>query len=518
MRFLTAGSDGILVELADLGGALALLDGLQAERPKGVTELVPAARTLLLRFDPLTTTRAALEAELATRDVTPGPARAGRLIEIPVAYDGEDLAEVAELLGWSVETLIRRHAGAEFTVAFTGFAPGFAYMTCSDEAFDVPRRKSPRLRIPAGSVALAGKFGGIYPSDSPGGWQILGTTPLAMWDLSRPQPALLAPGDRVVFRDITKGGSVPVAVPTRSVDPAPVTPAITLLQSAAPVLVQDSGRSGQAAQGVATSGALDQRALRDLNRLLGNPPGTPALELTFGGASFRAEKALTLGMSGAPVSLHLETAAGARRSLPFGEALALDAGDKLHIGAPKEGMLSYLGLRGGFDIAPVLGSRSRDTLAKVGPEPLAPGAGLALGTAPLRPVESALSPRDLPQVGQIVTLDVHLGPRDDWFTEAGLARFTSQLWHVSNEISRTGKRLQGEEPLERRDNAELPSEATVPGAIQVPHSGQPVLFLKDHPLTGGYPVIACIADHHLDLAAQIPPGACIRFHPISKGA
>uniref|UniRef100_UPI0033352F41 5-oxoprolinase subunit B family protein n=1 Tax=Mesorhizobium sp. M0050 TaxID=2956861 RepID=UPI0033352F41 len=131
------------------------------------------------------------------------------MFDIPVVYDGEDLDDVAELLGWSVDELISRHIDATYTVAFTGFAPGFAYMTCDDPAFDVPRRNNPRLRIPAGSVALGGKFGGIYPADSPGGWQLLGRTPLKMWDANRSPAALLALGDRVRFRDMAKGAAVP---------------------------------------------------------------------------------------------------------------------------------------------------------------------------------------------------------------------------------------------------------------------------------------------------------------------
>ncbi len=206
LRFLPVGDYGLLVELDDLHTTLTLLDALQADRPDGVVELIPAARTLMVRFDTHVTNRASLVETIAHIDLSAKSSRLGEVFEIPVSYGGEDLNDVAELLGLSVEELIRRHTEATYTVAFTGFAPGFAYMTSDDPVFDVPRRKSPRVRIPAGSVALGGKFGGIYPSDSPGGWQLLGRTELRMWDTNRSRAAFLAPGDRVHFCDIAKGG------------------------------------------------------------------------------------------------------------------------------------------------------------------------------------------------------------------------------------------------------------------------------------------------------------------------
>ena len=150
LRFLPAGSDSFLIELADLETAQALFDRLQEKGLSGVKELIPAARTVMVRFDPLETDRAQLADLIAGMDLSVRMAREGSFFEIPVVYDGEDLGDVAGLLGWTVEELIRRHSEAIFTVAFTGFAPGFSYMTCDDPAFDVPRRKSPRVRIPAG--------------------------------------------------------------------------------------------------------------------------------------------------------------------------------------------------------------------------------------------------------------------------------------------------------------------------------------------------------------------------------
>jgi allophanate hydrolase subunit 2 len=177
-------------------------------------------------------------------------------------------------------------------------------------------------------------------------------------------------------------------------------------------------------------------------------------------------------------------------------------------------MRSYLAVRGGFLVEPVLGSAATDTLAKIGPEAIQAGSVLVPGDQASGAVDPAppVPPR-LPRAGEVVTLDVVLGPRTDWFTQGGVETLRTQEWEVTPESSRVGMRLSGAVAIERRDQAELPSEGTALGAIQVPHTGQPVLFLADHPLTGGYPVIGVVAQHHLDLAGQIPIGARIRFNP-----
>lgn len=517
LRLLPAGSDTFLVELDDLATTLTLLDGLRAARPAGIIELVPAARTLMVRYDPLVTDRAHLVGAIASIDLSVRSTRQGQTFEILVAYDGEDLVDVAEMLGWKVEELIRRHTQATYTVAFTGFAPGFAYLTCDDPDFDVPRRKSPRVRIPAGSVALGGKFGGIYPSDSPGGWQLVGRTPLKMWDVCRPRAALLTPGDRVRFREIAKGAVAPVAVNLEK-QPETASPAAGLVVTRAdrPALYQDLGRPGMADQGVAESGALDRASLIGANLCVGNQWDAAVIEIAFGGFGLRADLPVTLAVTGAPAPLSIRTADGRIVLAPFGRPFALDAGDDLTLGLPPEGMRSYLALRGGFAVESLLGSASSDTLAKIGPAPIATGRLLAPAKEPAAAVDPFRPARvSLPKAGEIVTLDVLLGPRTDWFTDKGVETLLSQEWQVTAESSRVGMRLAGAEPLERRNAAELPPEGTALGSIQVPHSGQPVLFLADHPLTGGYPVIGVVARHHLDLAGQIPIGANIRFNAVA---
>lgn len=202
MRLLPAGDRGVLVEVDDLTAVLALHARLAAADLAGVVDLVPAARTVLVVLDPTATTPAAVAD--AVRMLPPGgpTARAadGPLVEVPVVYDGPDLAEVGRLTGWGAEQVVRRHTGTTWTVAFGGFAPGFAYAVADGgPAWQVPRRAEPRTRVPAGSVALADAWTGVYPNASPGGWQLVGRTDAPLWDLHRAPPALLHAGTRVRF-------------------------------------------------------------------------------------------------------------------------------------------------------------------------------------------------------------------------------------------------------------------------------------------------------------------------------
>ncbi|MBU6450098.1 MAG: allophanate hydrolase subunit 1, partial [Rhodospirillales bacterium] len=181
MRFLPLNQSSFLVELQNLEETQALFRALRAQPLPGVEEIVPAARTLMVRFSPEAVKAEALAGQITRLNFTSALPPEGPLVEVPVVYDGEDLAEVAKLTGLSVAEIIRRHSEAEYTVAFCGFAPGFGYLTGGDIVLRVPRRKTPRTRIPAGAVALAGEFTGVYPRESPGGWQLIGTTPLQMW-------------------------------------------------------------------------------------------------------------------------------------------------------------------------------------------------------------------------------------------------------------------------------------------------------------------------------------------------
>jgi KipI family sensor histidine kinase inhibitor len=191
-----AGDRGALVDLPDNAGAVRLARLLRRERPD-LVDVVVGHTTVLVTWLP--GADAGDLSAVAERALVPEPGRIGRRIEIPVTYDGADLEPVAQLIGVSPEEVIARHMAAEHVAAFLGFQPGFAYLVGGDELLQVPRLDEPRTRVPAGSVAIAGPYSGVYPRESPGGWRLLGTTTAVMFDPTREDPALLAPGDLVRF-------------------------------------------------------------------------------------------------------------------------------------------------------------------------------------------------------------------------------------------------------------------------------------------------------------------------------
>jgi KipI family sensor histidine kinase inhibitor len=202
MRFLTAGTRAVLVELDGLEEVSGLHRSLRDSPPPGAVEFVPAARTLLVTFDPAATTPEGLSAAIAARRVSTTELSDRGLVEIPVVYDGADLAEVARATGLSSREVVQRHTAGRYTVAFGGFAPGFAYLSGLDPLLLLPRRPVPRTRVASGSVAIADRFTSVYPRESPGGWHLLGRTGTAMWDLHRDPPAFLTPGRQVRFVEV----------------------------------------------------------------------------------------------------------------------------------------------------------------------------------------------------------------------------------------------------------------------------------------------------------------------------
>ena len=522
MRILPASDRALLVEAADLDEAMRL--NLSWDGVPGVVERVPGARTVLVRFDPVRVSAAELSAALESTRVDAEHVPHTREVTIPVRYDGEDLDEVASLLGVSAEEIVNRHLAAQWQVAFSGFAPGFGYTVGSDPLFDVPRRSSPRTRVPAGSVALAGHFTGVYPRESPGGWQLIGRTDAVMWDIDRDPPALLSPGTLVRFESVRAAASA--AGGSRPAEPMPAPGgadsgakgrSIEVVRPSLQLLVQDLGRFGHAALGVSASGVADRTAARDANRAVGNEPNGGVLE-SVGGCVLRFRGNGVAAVAGAIGELTLTDAEGVARTVEHGAPFATVDGDVLVLGHPTHGLRYVVAARGGIIASEALGSVASDTLAGLGPAPLGAGDVLGIGSAEPWAVEPVTLPRDLPASGDLVTLDITLGPRDDWFTAAAVDTLTAQEWTVTPRSDRVGIRLHGETPLERAIPGELPSEGAVNGAIQVPPDGQPVLFLPDHPLTGGYPIIGALTDHSLDLAGQLPPGVRIRFHVLGESS
>lgn len=518
-----AGARALLVEADGLDDVLALHAHLTEHPLPGQTDVLAAASTVLVGFATPQAAHAAAGRIAALAPAAPERSEAAE-IEIDVVYDGEDLAAVAELCGMSTEALVSTHTSAAWVGAFGGFAPGFTYCTADPAPLDVPRRTSPRTSVPAGSVAVAGRFSAVYPRASPGGWQLLGRTAATMWDLDRERPALVRPGDAVRYRAVRElvtatGPAYGPGTETAGVeDPAAAERALVVREPGMLTLIQDAGRPGHGDLGVAASGAADPAAVAAANAAVGNGPGDAVLEVLLGGLAVTARGHHVLALAGAPAPATITGADGARAAAPHdGRAFPLYDGQTLALEAPATGLRTYVAIRGGITAPATLGSRSTDTLSGIGSAALRPADVLPVGPTaglPVVPHPAAEPPRPLPAPGTVTELRAVLGPRDDWFDQAGIDALAAQDWVVTPRSDRVGVRLapaDGGRVISRARDGELPSEGVVTGSLQVPPSGEPVLFLADHPVTGGYPIIAVVREEDLALAAQAPPGARLRI-------
>jgi biotin-dependent carboxylase-like uncharacterized protein len=281
---------------------------------------------------------------------------------------------------------------------------------------------------------------------------------------------------------------------------------IEILSTGPLATVQDLGRLGHTALGVSRSGAADQDAHRFANRLVGNDEAAATIEFTLGGAVIRLRRAATIAVTGPPCALSVTDDGGGNHPMSTGETASLAAGTVVRLGVPATGVRNYLAIRGGFAVTPVLGSRSTDCLSGLGPDPLVAGQLLPIG----------MPGRDEPQwtpgpaIRRSGAVRVILGPHEDWLAPAATEALTRATWTVQPTSDRVGVRLSGP-GLVRTMRGELPSEPTLPGAIQVPPDGQPIVLGPDAPVTGGYPVIAVVCRADLPMLAQARPGDEIRF-------
>jgi biotin-dependent carboxylase-like uncharacterized protein len=298
---------------------------------------------------------------------------------------------------------------------------------------------------------------------------------------------------------------------------------VTVVDAGALTTVQDRGRPGWAHLGVPRAGALDSAAAALANRLVGNPEECAVLEATAGGVILRLSAAMTVAVTGAEASFEVAGRPAAR-----GEPVSAPAGALVRVGPARRGLRSYVAVAGGVDVPAVLGSRSTDTLSRLGPPPLAAGDVLAVGPPLAHPAGVDVPPPDRRGAarpagadGGTVTLLLHPGPRGDWFDADAPGTLTGGVYTVSEASNRVGLRLRGD-PLRRCDaphtRGELPSEGLVLGAVQVPGDGQPLVFLNDHPTTGGYPVVAVVDPGCLGLCAQLRPGDRVRFGWLAGGS
>lgn len=524
-RIREAGDSALLLELE--GGidpevnarVIAIATAVREAGIAGVRAVLPTYRSVAVYFDPLVTDAALVaqvlkEAQLAgTSYVRSAPNE----IEVPVVYGGEhgpDLENVAARAGISVQDVIERHASREYRVYMLGFLPGFAYLGLVDESIATPRRAEPRVRVPAGSVGIADLQTGIYPRESPGGWQLIGRTPLDVFDAARIPASIFAPGDRVRFTPVsaraldggfprprTRGASNPAAAlagPARH---------LTVVKPGLLTTVQDLGRWGHQAAGVSVSGPMDEVSYRLANVIVGNPSGAAALEATVLGPELRIETEAILAVAGADLGATLDG-----EPIPLNGAILCSAGSVLRCGERRNGARAYIAFDGGIGTPPVLGSRATHSLAELGAmaRPLKEG-----DIVPLQS-RSPAAPRTKPRaVGPTAMggarLRILLGPQDEFFAPAAVETLQRTRFTITAQSDRMGYRLAGRARIERGSQQEMISDATFAGAIQVPPSGDPILLMADRQTTGGYPQIATVITADLPLAGQLAPGDWLEF-------
>ncbi|MDQ7801086.1 MAG: 5-oxoprolinase subunit PxpB [Armatimonadota bacterium] len=503
MDVLPFGSRALLVRLGTAVDPRLLAQVLHVDRwlrkVPGVVETVPAYASLLVHFDPQTVDAEALAERARQAPDSPEAPLEGRPHEVPVVYGGEfgpDLAEVARWAGLSEREVVELHTGTEYLVYMLGFSPGFPYMGTVPQRIAVPRLPQPRPRVPSGSVAVAGRQTGIYPSPSPGGWRILGRTPLQVFDPARRPPALFEVGDRVRFVAVEEA-DWQAAPPVREREPDGV-PAFVVLDGGLLCSVQDLGRFGYRRFGVPVSGAMDPEALRQANAAVGNAPECAGLEFTWPGPALEALVDVEVALAGADFGAEVD-----RSPVPLGEAVRVRRGQVLRFRTPRWGSWCYLAVAGGVQAPEVLGSRSTHVPSGLGGKVLRRG-DLVRRARRIPGVTKPAAPRGSGP------LRVVAGPHLAAFEPGALDRFLADEYVVTARSDRSGYRLEGPR-VAHAGAGEILSEGMVVGAVQVPPSGQPIVLMPDGPTTGGYPVLAVVVEEDLPRLAQKRPGERVRF-------
>jgi KipI family sensor histidine kinase inhibitor len=538
---LPAGDSALLIEFGDeVDLALnvrvhALARALNALSLPGIGEAVPTYRSLLLHYDAALLTyedvvAVARDALIRVETTDHAPPR---VVEVPTCYGGDhgpDLEYVARKSGLSAQAVINLHSSVLYPVYMLGFSPGFAYLGGLAEAIATPRLDSPRTRVPAGSVGIAGTQTGIYPISTPGGWQIIGRTPLRLFDPERATPALLQPGDRVRFVPIgaaqfeglweqawEEGEAVAV---TRE---ASGTGGLEVVEPGLLTTVQDLGRRGHEGSGVPVAGSMDAFALRAANILVGNAPDHAGLEMTIAGPVLRATRPCIIAVGGADLGLRVNG-----QPLPPWMSAYVREGWTIEFSGRRNGCRAYLAVAGGISVPEVMDSRSTYLAGGFGGlEGRALGAGdvLPLGAMTGGGHLAALAGRSLPThllpaYSDRTTVSVIGGPQEKSFSADGLDTLYGGEYQVSATADRMGYRLEGPAVTHQAREGATPggiiSDGIPLGAVQVPAGGQPIVMMADRQTTGGYAKIGVVASADIPLLAQCSPGkSSVRFERTS---
>ena len=499
---------GATLDAETVGRVRALDERLRNREVDGVLETVPTYASLLVLYDRHRLGYGSLRERLLqlTQDLEPGDV-GGRLVEVPAAYDGEDLHDVARAAELTIDDVIAIHSGQDYRALMLGFSPGFAYMGFLDRRLRLPRRKTPRTRVPPGSIGITGPQTGVYPRALPGGWNLIGRTSLRLFDPHASQPSTFMPGDRVRFLPTASlEASSPLARTTYAGH------GVQVMEAGILTTIQDEGRPGLRTIAVPLTGYADPGSAAIANECVGNPRGAPLFEICGPGLKLWFDRPTFAAISGARVDALLERPDldSGRMSFPMNVAVRVRPSNVLTINGLHDGARAYVAIAG-LTAPSLLGSASVD-----------------LGSALLRPIEAGdrlpvddvdadrarRDPLPAASGGDQTRVRVILGPQADHFDEAEIETFLKTDWLVGLDSDRVGARLDGPR-LTHVGPAEVVSDGMVPGCIQVPPDGRPIAMMSDCPTTGGYPKIACVVTKDLRTLAQaIPAKTRVRFVPL----
>ena len=484
----------------------------------GVTDIVSACTTITIHYDPARVPsgkgspcdRVMAWIESAAAEAGAKKTKTPREITLPVCYGGEhgpDIADVVKHTKLSEAEVIRLHSKTVYRVAAVGFAPGFPYLLGLPERLNTPRRATPRTVVPAGSVGIGGSQTGVYPLTTPGGWCLIGRTPLRLF---RPEneiaPTLLEAGDTVRIAAITSKQWDQLVEKSVPLHPAKITKqsaVLEVMKAGALTTVQDMGREGWQQHGITAGGAMDRRAARVANLLLGNAEDDPLLEAALVGPELRFLRDTWIAVTGAEV----KGVAGWR-------PLKVSAGQTLSLAELTKGARVYVAVAGGFEVPQVLGGAGTLLRAAIGGwngRALQVGDKLAARPAIFDTKGNWSAAAEFRTVGLgEVTVRFIRGTQWDWFDSASQKALVEKQFSVTMQSDRMGMRLSGS-VLKLKQERELISEGVGFGSVQVPPDGQPIVLMADRQTIGGYPKIAHVISVDLPLLAQLRAGGKVTF-------
>lgn len=458
-----------------------------------------------------------------------------RTITIPVCYEDQefapDLEKVALHAKLSKEEVIKLHSSSDYLIYMMGFLPGFPYLGGMNSRLETPRLETPRTKIPAGSVAIGGAQTGLYPVESPGGWNIIGRTPLRLFDVKRKPFFLYEAGDKIRFLPITReefenfdeslwlaqvAGKSEASIETSddAADSKEVYECgggIKILEPGLLTSIQDSGITGFLKYGIGQSGAMDQISFALANQICGNEKNTACLEATLAGPSIRFVTACDFAITGAV----FENATLDGMRIEMNKKISAKAGSLLSCGFSSKGLRSYIAFSGGLLVPKVFRSSSTNLKSKIGGymgRKLQADDQLAIGINKKNPllVPDNKSTEGFTENKDVLLLDCIKSSQFDFFQEKIVKKFTDSIYTVSAESDRMGIRFTG--PGLECGKTDIISDAIPFGAIQITSAGLPVVMAADRQTTGGYAKIACVKKSAMYRLAQALPGTKVRFN------